>query len=29
MRWLIRAGFMLGTHFEPEDGSDMFLQNFG
>jgi hypothetical protein len=26
---LLHAGFMLGLPFEPEDGSDMFLQNVG
>jgi hypothetical protein len=24
---LLRAGFLLGLLFNPEDGSDMFLQN--
>jgi hypothetical protein len=26
---LLHAGFMLGLIFEPEDGSDMLLQNVG
>jgi hypothetical protein len=23
------AGYLLGSFFDPEDGSDMFLRNFG
>jgi hypothetical protein len=23
------AGFLLGIHFDPEDGGDMFLRNIG
>jgi hypothetical protein len=26
---IISAGFSLGLFFDPEDGGDMFLRNFG
>jgi hypothetical protein len=26
--YLLHAGFLLGLFFDPEDGNDMFLQNF-
>jgi hypothetical protein len=27
--FLLHPGFLLGLLFSPEDGGDMFLQNFG
>jgi hypothetical protein len=27
--YLLYAGVLLGLFFDPEDGSDMFLQNVG
>jgi hypothetical protein len=27
--YLLQAGFLFGLFFDPEDGSDMFFQNFG
>jgi hypothetical protein len=26
---MLRAGFLLGLVFDPEDGSDIFLRNIG
>jgi hypothetical protein len=26
---MLHAGFLLGVFFDPEDGGDMFLRNFG
>jgi hypothetical protein len=27
--YLLHAGFLLGSFFDPEDGGEMFLQNVG